>query len=337
MAANRFWPYDLSLPADVPSPRSSLSWEQHARMADFVREAARTAAQPVTFDDQGVPAMQATVFAALADDELMSLMSLLDDSEVVLGAFTDEELATVDPPGDEPLVPLPLIDLVPEGQARDQLLAASLRSLLARGLLAMGAEPGELIATGALSTVLAIRGRPNLVLIVEHVEEDDPTRVVVYGFVVKTERGLELLLMEESVTVLGHHEFVLRSVGGQAAALTEWLGAGMESPSGNNGHAPVGPAGRAQLDGALDNLRALTRLHVLRRDDDGTGEAEFSELELTLADGGEHGRFMALFQTADDDTEGMLVVPAERLDLEVFFAALLRLDLTPFNEALAAS
>ena len=46
---------------------------------------------------------------------------------------------------------------------------------------------------------------------------------------------------------------------------------------------------------------------------------------------------MVLFQTADDDTEGMLAVPVEALDLQAFFAGLLRLDLTPFNEALAAS
>lgn len=277
--------------------------------------------------------MQATVFAALAVDELQSLMTLLDDSEVVLGAFTDEELATVDPPGDEPLVPLPLIELVPEGEARDHLLAAALRSLLARELLVMGAQPGDLVATGALGTVLAIRGRPNFVLIVEHVEEDDPTRVVVYGFVVTTERGLELLLMEESVAVLGHHEFVLRSVAGQAAALAEWLGDGAPDAPSGNGHVPTRP----RLDAALDDLRAITRLHAVRREDDGRGEAEFSEVELTLADGGERGRFMVLFQTADDDAEGKLAVPVEALDLEAFFAALLRLDLTPFNEALAAS
>ena len=331
---NRFWPYDLALPADVPSPRTSLAWDQHARMADFTRAAARDAVQPTTFDEQGVPTMQATVFAALPVDELASLMTMLDDAEVVLGAFTDEELATVAPPGDEPLVPLPLLDLVPEGEARDVVLGAALRSLLARELLAMADEPGVMVATGALNTVLAIRGRPNVVLIVEHVEEDDPSRVVVYGFAVQTERGRELLLMEESVAVLGHHEFVLRSVEGQATALAEWLGGGAEAPSTGNGHVP---AGRTQLDAALDDLRALTRVSVVRRDDDGTGEAEFSQIEVALADGGERGRFAVLFQTVDDDTEGILTVPLERLDLDAFFAGLLRLDLGPFNAALAAS
>ena len=333
---NPFWPYDLSLPADVPSPRTSLAWDQHARMADSARAAAGAAAQPAIFDDQGVPDMQATVFAALAVDELQSLMTLLDDAEIVLGAFTDEELATVAAPGDEPLVPLPLLDFVPEGEAREQVLAAALRSLLARGLLVMGERAGELVATGALSTVLAIRGRPNFVLIVEHVEEDDPTRVVVYGFVVRTERGLDLLLMEESVAVLGHHEFVLRSVDGQAAALGEWLGSGAEPPSSGNGHAPAGPAGRAQLDAVLDDLRAVTRLHAVSRTDDGSGEADVREVELTLADGGVRGRYMVLFQAVDDDTEALLAVPVERLDLEAFFAGLLRMDLGPFNAALAA-
>lgn len=82
----------------------------------------------------------------------------------------------------------------------------------------------------------------------------------------------------------------------------------------------------------------MTRLYVLRREGDGAGEeGEFSQVELTAVDGGPHGRWMVLFQEGEDGTEGMLAVPVESLDLPAFFAALLRLDLTPFNEALAAS
>ena len=337
MSANPFWPYDLSRPFDERSTLTTLAWDQHARMAEFARAAARAAVERPPPDDEGDSAMEATVLAAIDADQLQSLMSLLDDAEVVLGAFTEEELAVVDPPGESPLVPLPLLDLLPEGDARDQLLASALRSLLARGLVAVGEEPGQLFATGALSTVLAVRGGPNSVLIVEHVEEDDPTRVVVYGFPVATERGVEVLLMEESVAPLGHHEFVLRSVEGQGAALAEWLGAGPSAAPSGNGHAAGGRLVRARLDAALDQPRAITRLYAMRRDDDGTaGDGEFSEAELTLADGGPHGRWMVLFQEGDDRNEGILAVPVESLDLTAFFAGLLRLDLGPFNAALAA-
>jgi len=279
--------------------------------------------------------MQVSLTAALDTEQLDSLMTVLDDAEMVLGAFTEEELALLEPPQDERLVPLPLVDAVPDGEARDQVLAGAFRSLVARGLVELGVEPGELYATGSLSTLLSVRSAPNSLLIVEHVEEEDPSRVVVYGLPVETDRGVETLLMEESVAVLGHHEFVLRSVESQAAALTEWLGVvPPEAPAGN-GHPHS--VTRERLDAALDDLRAVTRLHALKRDDDGTGEGDYKEVELTLVDGGEHGRFMVLFQTADDDTEGMLAVPVEALDLQAFFAGLLRLDLTPFNEALAAS
>jgi hypothetical protein len=46
-------------------------------------------------------------------------------------------------------------------EARDQVLAGAFRSLLARGLVELGPEPGELYATGALSTLLNVRTAPN--------------------------------------------------------------------------------------------------------------------------------------------------------------------------------
>jgi hypothetical protein len=319
---NPYWPYDLSRLPGEPSPLRYLAWDQHARVTALTGEATRTAVRPAP-SDEGDPLMQATVTAGLEPTQLAALLSLLDQAEVALGAFTEEELAAVDPPADPPVVPLPLLDLAPSEAARDQLLSAALRSLVARGLIEFGEEPGDLRAVGALSTVLALRGSPNSLLIVERVTEDDPARLVVYGFPVP---GADrTLFLAESVAELGHHEFVLRSLEGQAAALAAFVG---PEPT-------YGAAG--DLDAALEALQGSTRLYALRRDDDGTGESEFSVLELTLADGGEHGRWMVLFQSADDGTEGILAVPVERLDVEAFFAGLLRLDLTAFNEALAAS
>jgi hypothetical protein len=323
---NPFWPYDLSVPIGEPSPRRYLSWEQHARMDPSVPTAARGATLP----DPGDRQMQATVTAGLAPEQLATLLTLLDEAEVSLGSFTEEELAAVDPPDEDALVPLTILELTSdEGQQRDRLLAAALRSLAARGLVVGGDEPGGLVATGALSTVLSLRGTPNFVLVAEHLAEDDPARLVVYGLRVTTDDGETALVMEEAVAALGHHEFVLRSVEGQAGALAGWLGA--VAPS--DGPPPVGA-----LDAALQEPRSMTRLYVLRREDDGAGEeGEFSQLELTVVDGGPLGRWMVLFQEGEDGTEGFLAVPVEALDLEAFFAALLRLDLTPFNEALAAS
>ena len=244
---NRFWPYDLSLPAEAPSPLTHLDWQQHARLAAFARSAARAAVRPAHPHDEGAPDMQVSLTAGLDAEQLDSLMLVLDDAELVLGAFTEEELALLEPPDDDALVPLPLVDAVPEGEARDQVLAGAFRSLLARGLVELGQEPGELFATGSLSTLLSVRSAPNSLLIVEHVEEEDPSRVIVYGLPVQTDRGIETLLMEESVAVLGHHEFVLRSVEAQATALTEWLCAALpqgrpatatRSPSPGNGWTP---------------------------------------------------------------------------------------------------
>jgi hypothetical protein len=318
---NPYWPYDLSRPPGEPSPLRYLAWDQHARVDARTGAASRGAVRSAP-SDQGDPVMQATVTAGLEPTQLASLMSLLEQAEVSLGAFTEEELAAVDPPADPPLVPLPLLELAPSEAERDQLLSAALRSLVARGLIEFGDEPGDLRATGVLSTVLALRGSPNSLLIVERVTEDDPARVVVYGFPLPG--GGPTLFMAETVAELGHHEFVLRSAEGQAAALATFVGPQpTDSPA-------------ADLDAALEALQGSTRLYALRRDDDGTGESEFSVLELTLADGGEHGRWMVLFQSADDGIEGMLAVPVARLDLAAFFAGLLQLDLGPFNAALAA-
>ena len=268
--------------------------------------------------------------AALDLTQLTPLLDLLDGSEVVLGSFTEEEIAAVDPPDDDPLVPLPLLDPLSEG-ARASVMATAMRSLMARGLVSLADDPERVLLTGALATAVSLRSAPNSVLIVEHVEADDPARVVVYGTGIPADSGRQLLLMEESVALLGHHDFVLRSVEGQAAVLAEWLGT--PAPS-ENGEVPGG----GTLDAALDEPRSVTRLYALRREDDGSdAEGEFSEVELTLVDGGPHGKWMVLFQPGTDgDREGILAVPVERLDLPAVFAALLRLDLGPFNVALAA-
>ena len=327
---NPFWPYDLDLPPDQRSPRRFLAWSQHARLADFARRSARALTGDAPRSDEGVIDMQATVRTGWDRSSLSSLLTLLEDDEIVLGSFTEEELAVVDPPGEEPLVPLTVLDLtVDSDEVRDKVLATAMRSLLARGLLRLGEEAGDVAATGVLGTVAALRAAPNSLLVVEHVEEDEPERRVVYGLDVPTEAGTRRMFMEETVALLGHHEFVLRSADGQGAALADWLSSGAPTSNGR---------GFDDLDAALDELHSVTRLYACQRDDDAPGEPEFSEVELTLADGGPCGRWMVLFQPADDGgREGILTVPVERLDLKAFFAGLLRLDLTPFNEALAAS
>jgi hypothetical protein len=328
---NRFWPYDLSREPGEPTPLRALDWGQHARMADFARDAAHRAVTSVRTTDEGAETMPASSDTSPDPAVLVSVLPVLADNEIGLGAFTDEELAAVDPPDDEPLVPSPLLDLVPEGGAREQVIGAALRSLLARGVVSLGEDPGSVRVHGPLATVLGMRSSPNSLLVVEHVEEDDPSRRVVYGARLQGADGEAVVVMEESVAVLGHHEFVLRSVEAEAQALADWLGG---DAAVGNGHVPTGT-----LDDALDGAESISRIYAIRREDDGSspdGE-DISTVELSLVDGGPHGRWMVLFQEGSDEArEGILAVPVGRLDLPGFFAGLIRLDLGAFNAALAA-
>jgi hypothetical protein len=270
--------------------------------------------------------MTASTVPSVDPEVLLGVLPLLADNEIALGAFTDEELAAVDPPDDEPLVASPMLDLVPEGEARDQVVGAALRSLLARGVVSLGGDPGSVRVHGPLATVLGMRSSPNSLLVVEHVEQDDPSRRVVYGARLQAADGEAVVVMQESVAVLGHHEFVLRSVEAQAQALADWLG---------DDAAPV----TGTLDDALDDPLSISRIYAVRREDDGASPDgdDVSAVELSLVDGGPHGRWMVLFQEGSDETrEGILAVPVERLDLPAFFAGLIRLDLGAFNAALAA-
>ena len=326
---NPFWPYDLARGPGEATPLRWLDWDQHARMADFARRAAQRAVSAGPTTDEGADPMPASTVPPPDPAVLIAVLPVLAENEIVLGAFTDEELAAVDPPAEEPLVSAPLLDMVPEGEARDQVVGAALRSLMARGVVVLGEEAGTVRVNGPLATVLALRSAPNSVLVVEHVEEDDPARRVVYGARLQGTDGEAVVLMEESVAVLGHHEFVLRSVDGQAGELAAWLG--QDVPP-EDGHLPGGT-----LDAALEETRSITRIYAIRRDDDGSAGQELSTVELSMVDGGPHGRWMVLFQEGTDETrEGILAVPVGKLDLTAFFAGLLRLDLGPFNAALAA-
>lgn len=372
---NPFWPYDLDAePAAPDDLRASRlpSWAQHARTEEALVAASGVALGPpvpgkdATMSATGDAPLWTVATGMNLDEGLAQLLSLLETSEVRLGAFTDEELAAVAPVERYPLARYPLVEMV-DPQLRDALLGAALRSLLARELVEMGVEPGSFRAVGALGTALALRASPDWVVTVERVAEFDPARRVLYGI----GAGDAALVLEEALSPLGHHVFTLRSLLGSAAALAAWLsvvpdgriaGAGPDDAirvaSAERGateaaklpvQATAGAAGpdgkfavtdwassearatREALNAALDQMMSIARVFALRGDQDGG----YTSVEAVVADAGAGEQWLIVFAPDAEHGETMTAISTRRLPLEDFLVSVLRFDLAPLTAALA--
>lgn len=265
-------------------------------------------------------------------EDLSALLELLVDSEVHLGGYTDEELAVVAPNDPDALVPYPFVELLDDPDTRTTVLAAALRSLVARNLLVPQTEPGQFQVVGALGTALALRATAQSLLVVERVAEHDPTRWVIYGV-----GGANVpTVLEEAIAPLGHHDFTLRSVEGQATVLATELerrvaAERFEGASDEKAEAPEDALAN-ELDEVLNRLTSVTRFYALRRDDDDN----FVEIEGALADAENSDPLILIFQPSSESKgEHLLAVPTRRLPIRQFLESLLRFDLTKVNEALA--
>lgn len=254
--------------------------------------------------------------------DLAGLMDLLVDAEISLGGYTDEELAVVAPNDPDPLVPYPFVELLGDSEVRTTVMAAALRSLIARGLLVPDSEPGAFQPAGALGTLLALRFQPSFVLVVERVSEHDPTRWVVYG--VGTDDASAVL--EEAIAPVGHHTFIIRSVQGEAQVLGDELARRMgahQGPGDSNAELEDG-----ELDKLLAALTSVTRLYALRMDGD-----EFLEIEAVLVEGG-GGTATLLYQPRTDNKEEHLLVLPSGFSPAALLECLMQFDLTAVNEAI---
>lgn len=270
------------------------------------------------------------------DSAVADLLAVLDGQDVHLGTYTDEELYAVAPPGEEPLVPLPVLELATEA-ARDELLAAAVRSLIARGLLEASDAPGELRALGPLGAVLALRSSPAWVVVLERVAEFDPSRRLVYGTV---SAGPADLLLEERITTTGAHDFMLRSPERQASALAEWLdhvpgdspqSATLQGTAAGDVADAVPDGGRelhrSDLSAVQDRFASLTRVYALRKEADGG----HSLIEAAVGDDGSGEQWLVVFGPQDQ----VSAVTTARFPLEQFLRGVLGFDLSAMSTALA--
>ena len=108
------------------------------------------------------------------------LSELFEGVELRLGTFTDEELAAVAPVEAFPMAAYPLLEVM-DPAVRDQVLGSAMRSLFARDLVRADGDPGDVVAVGALGTVLNLCEAPSWVLTAERVAEFDPSRRTLYG------------------------------------------------------------------------------------------------------------------------------------------------------------
>jgi hypothetical protein len=141
------------------------------------------------------------------------LRSRLQDHDLVLPSFTDEELAALQPEGPR-LVPLVAFDSL-EPAARRAALGAARRALLAQQHLVTG-EPGDVRTAGPLRVVHALRSRPAHLLVARA------------GTDWRWCYGLgRVAVLEERFDgdIPGVHRFVLRAPARQAQALADWCDA----------------------------------------------------------------------------------------------------------------
>jgi hypothetical protein len=141
------------------------------------------------------------------------LRTRLQEADLALPAFTDEELAALQPEGPR-LVPLLAFDTL-EPAARRAALGAARRALLAQRHLVTG-EPGVIRTAGPLRLVHALRSRPGHLVIAR---AGDEWRWC-YGL------G-QVAVLEERLDgdIPGVHRFVLRAPARQATELAGWCAA----------------------------------------------------------------------------------------------------------------
>ncbi len=281
----------------------------------------------MTTPDQTSPgAAGATVRSGTEESEIRALLDLLEDSEVFLGGYTDEELSVVLPPEDadaEPLVTYPYVDMLDE--ERCQLVqAAAMRSLIARRALVPSEEPGTFAATGALGMVVALRSTPISLMVVERVSEENPTRWVVYGLADSDGDAV----LEELVTPLGHHDFVIRSARGEAEVLAAEILGGASLDDVRRLHDSV--TDDSTLESVLGDITEIVRLYSLVTD----GE-DFRELEAVVARGKNGGPAVCVFPPDDGSDDDQLMWPSpERLSITDLVLAVLRQDVDLLNAAM---
>lgn len=254
-----------------------------------------------------------TLAVSVDDESLVALGNRIEEGDISLGAFTDEEIAAVTVVDDDTLVPLPQLDAVPVEQ-RAPLFDAAMRSLIARRLLALTSTVGEIVAVGALGTVLSFREQPDRVLVVERVTAEDPERRVVYSV-----GSTPTVLLEEAVAVLGHHIFTLRSLVTEAAALTTMLPDSVEVAKPPADEVERGERVRA----ALEDLQGVTRVYALRRREEGG----YDEVRASILESDNHGRWVVFLEPSGDDMTQAASFSEAELSLEDFFTACLSVDL----------
>jgi hypothetical protein len=133
------------------------------------------------------------------------LATRLDAADLVLPAFTDEELASLRPSTVRTLVPeATLADL--DGPAREAALAAARRTLVAQHHLVADRD-GRLRPTGALLLVDHLRARPTGILVATRRSGDRTERRWYYALA-----ALAALEERLDATMPGVHRFTLRSV-----------------------------------------------------------------------------------------------------------------------------
>jgi hypothetical protein len=152
------------------------------------------------------------------DSRAPRLARRLATADLVLPAFTDEELAAIRP-GGTVLGAGPAVDDL-DPAAREAVLAASRRSLAAQRYLRRRAD-GRWAPAGPLRLVDEFRSMPTVVVVARRiapVRTPDVRAHCVYGI-----SGVAALDEWLDVDLPGVHRFVLRSAGRTGTALAAWL------------------------------------------------------------------------------------------------------------------